>query len=156
MTRLFASSITCIYDDKDKTGIFGVRVIEAAELWWDPKAPDQAPLWKSRIELGKRFFEEAINSPVPVDMRALKALKRSPLALDIYCWLTYRLSYLRKPTEIPWPVGSIPTKVRKATSGSGVIPDPQDGLPAGAEVSCDGGDGFAVFDFLAHDPLLIR
>jgi hypothetical protein len=103
MTRLFASSITCIYDDKDKTGIFGVRVIEAAELWWDPKAPDQAPLWKSRIELGKRFFEEAINSPVPVDMRALKALKRSPLALDIYCWLTYRLSYLRKPMEIPWP-----------------------------------------------------
>ena len=103
MTRLFASSVTCIYDDKDKTGIINVRVIEAAELWWDPKTPDQAPLWKSRIELGKRFFEEAINSPVPVDMRALKALKRSPLALDIYCWLTYRLSYLRKPTEIPWP-----------------------------------------------------
>ena len=22
----------------------------------------------------------------------------------IYCWLTYRLSYLRKPTEIPWAV----------------------------------------------------
>jgi hypothetical protein len=37
-------------------------------------------------------------------MRALKALKRSPMALDIYCWLTYRLSYLRKPTEIPWAV----------------------------------------------------
>jgi hypothetical protein len=35
-------------------------------------------------------------------MRALKALKRSPLALDIYCWLTYRMSYLRKATEIPW------------------------------------------------------
>ena len=103
MTRLFASSVTCIYDEPDRTGIVNVRVIEAAELWWDPKAPDQAPLWKSRIELGKRFFEEAIHSPVPVDMRALKALKRSPLALDIYCWLTYRMSYLRKPTEIPWP-----------------------------------------------------
>ena len=104
MTRLFASSITCIYADKEKTGIVNVRVIEAAELWWDPKAPDQAPLWKSRIELGKRFFEEAIRNPVPVDMRALKALKRSPLALDIYCWLTYRMFYLRKPTEIPWSV----------------------------------------------------
>lgn len=31
----------------------------------------------------------------------LRAL-RSPLALDIYCWLTYRASYLRRPTEIPW------------------------------------------------------
>ena len=49
-------------------------------------------------------FNEIIDRPVPVDMRALKALKRSPMALDIYCWLTYRLSYLRKPTEIPWAV----------------------------------------------------
>ncbi len=103
MTRLFASSVTCIYDDKDRTGIVNVRVVEEADLWWNPKAPDDAPLWKSTIELGKKFFEEAINSPVPVDMRALKALKRSPLALDIYCWLTYRMSYLRKSTEIPWP-----------------------------------------------------
>lgn len=102
MTRLFASSVTCIYDDKNKTGIVNVRVIEEANLWWNPKAPNQAPLWKSTIELGKKFFEEAINNPVPVDMRALKALKRSPLALDIYCWLTHRMSYLRKPTEIPW------------------------------------------------------
>jgi hypothetical protein len=36
-------------------------------------------------------------------MRALKALKHSPMALDIYCWLTYRVSYLKKKTEIPWP-----------------------------------------------------
>ena len=65
---------------------------------------------------------------------------------------------LNKPAlDAPFGIeGSIPTKVREATSGSGVIPDPQDGLPAGAELSCDGGDGFAVFDFLAHDPLLIR
>ncbi len=24
------------------------------------------------------------------------------MALDIYCWLTYRMSYLRRPTNIPW------------------------------------------------------
>ena len=35
-------------------------------------------------------------------MRALKALKRSPMALDIYCWLTYRMCYLKRPTNIPW------------------------------------------------------
>jgi hypothetical protein len=39
---------------------------------------------------------------VPIDIRALRALRRSPMALDIYCWLTYRMSYLRKPTLIPW------------------------------------------------------
>ena len=35
-------------------------------------------------------------------MRALKALKRSPLALDAYCWLTYRASYAKRPSVIPW------------------------------------------------------
>ena len=35
-------------------------------------------------------------------MRALKALKRSPMALDIYNWLTYRLSYLKERKIIPW------------------------------------------------------
>ena len=119
MTRLFASSVTCIYDDKDKTGIRNVQIVEEAQLWWNPKDPDQAPLWKSTIELGKRFFEEAINSPVPVDMRALMALKRSPLALDIYCWLTYRLSYLRKPTEIPWAALQMQFGADYATQGQG-------------------------------------
>jgi hypothetical protein len=31
-----------------------------------------------------------IASPVPVDMRALRALKRSPLALDLYALISYR------------------------------------------------------------------
>ena len=39
---------------------------------------------------------------MPVDLRALRALRGSPLALDIYAWLTYRLSYLRRPCLVPW------------------------------------------------------
>jgi hypothetical protein len=35
-------------------------------------------------------------------MRCVKLLRKSPLALDIYTWLTYRFSYLRRPTEVPW------------------------------------------------------
>lgn len=31
-----------------------------------------------------------MSAPVPVDMRALRALKRSPLALDLYAWLTFQ------------------------------------------------------------------
>ena len=29
-------------------------------------------------------------------------LRRSPLAIDLYVWLTYRMSYLNRPTLIPW------------------------------------------------------
>ena len=100
--RLFASSVTCIYSDSEQDALINIRVVKNAHLWWSPKNPEQASLWKSTVTLSEEFFEEAIRNPVPVDMRALKALKRSPMALDIYTWMTYRMSYLRHPIEIPW------------------------------------------------------
>ena len=48
------------------------------------------------------FFEEITRSAVPVDLRAIRHLQRSPLAIDLYVWLTYRMSYLRTPTVVPW------------------------------------------------------
>lgn len=72
------------------------------DLWWDAKAPDQMGLLPSTVTLGQDFFEATITNPVPVDMRALQALRRSPLALDFYCWLTYRMSYLRRDVTVPW------------------------------------------------------
>ncbi len=102
MKRLFAASISCTYDDGKHWAIRNVQPVMKANLWWDPKSPEQASLFQSTITLGEEFFNESINHPVPIDVRALKALKRSPLALDIYCWLTYRMSYLKKQAAIPW------------------------------------------------------
>ena len=59
-------------------------VSSSSEFWWDHKRSDQANLWDSWIELGEKFYEAVTLSSVPVDLRALKALKRSPLALDLY------------------------------------------------------------------------
>ena len=60
------------------------------------------PVWRSHIVLGQGFFDEITSSAVPVDLRAIRQLRRSPLAIDLYVWLTYRMSYLKKPTMIPW------------------------------------------------------
>lgn len=106
--RLFSAFVYCNYLNTDpKTGaqqeaMRKFMVVENDNLWWEPKDPHQKSLFKSTVTLSQPFFEEIITNPIPIDMRALKALKRSPMALDIYTWLTYRLSYLRKPTEIPW------------------------------------------------------
>ncbi len=104
--RLFSSTISYSIEgkDNDNQGIKGGGLCIADEynLWWHPKNPDQMPLWKSSVLLSDKFFKEIIERPVPVDMNALMALKRSPLALDIYCWLTYRLSYLQRDALIPW------------------------------------------------------
>jgi hypothetical protein len=101
--RLFAASVKAIYDDEKHWMLENVQVAESADLWWNPQHPNQIGIWKSTVTLSERFFKSAIDCPVPVDMRALRALSQSPLALDIYCWLTYRMSYLKHPISIPWP-----------------------------------------------------
>jgi len=102
MRRLFACSISCNYHTKDRDAGMGFRIAQKYDLWWHPQEPDQAGLWESTLTLSEEFFEEIAKSPVPIDMRSLKALKRSPLALDLYIWLTFRTSYLKSSTIITW------------------------------------------------------
>ncbi len=58
--------------------------------------------WCSSLLLHEDFFSEISRSAVPIDLRAIHQLKGSPLALDLYAWLTHRMSYLRRPTLVPW------------------------------------------------------
>ena len=102
--RLFSSTISCKYKGENLTHGKGFLITDEYSLWWQPKKPNQLPLWKSTITLSQKFFEQVIEKPVPVDMDAMMKLKRSPMALDIYFWLTYRLSYLHKDLLLPWPL----------------------------------------------------
>jgi hypothetical protein len=93
MERLFRATIsfdrTVTEDARTGTVWMDMQITSGGEMWWSPRDPSQATLWGSWIELGEKFFRAIIAHPVPLDMRALKALKRSPLALDLYSWLTY-------------------------------------------------------------------
>lgn len=102
--RLFSCTVNAIYKEGGRTGILNRSVADKAVLWWDAKDPEQAAQWRSKVILSEPFFNEIIDRPVPVDQRALKALKQSPLALDTYAWLTYRASYMSKASTIPWEV----------------------------------------------------
>jgi hypothetical protein len=101
--RLFGSTISAMYEQGSGIALVNQPLADQAVFWWDGH-PDQAGLWKSNVTLSERFFREVIDRPVPIDMRAIKALKKSPMALDIYTWLTYRTSYLKTPVTIPWQV----------------------------------------------------
>lgn len=71
---------------------------------WTPQHAHQSG-WKSRVQLTDYFFEEILRGPVPIDLRAYRALRGSPLAMDVYAWLTYRMSYLQRPSKtIKWVV----------------------------------------------------
>lgn len=55
------------------------------------------------ITLSDRFFEQATKSAVPLDPFILRQIRRSPLAIDMYGWITYRLDSVEEPTAISWP-----------------------------------------------------
>jgi len=59
-------------------------------------------VWQPRIMLSPTFFESLKNRAVPVNLRAMNALSQSPMAMDLFVWLSYRSDMLRKETLVPW------------------------------------------------------
>ena len=103
LTRLFRCSVQLIYTDGEHEVAVSSFIADRTEYWWDTAGRADAPvLWNSTIELGEKFFEEIIRHPVPIDLNILRSLKRSPLGLDLYFWLTYRTFSLRVPLTLTW------------------------------------------------------
>jgi hypothetical protein len=131
MKRLFGAYVTATYAGDNKRRGFkikGIQIVEEAELdalfidalekldapqdepetempegLWTPQSASEAGKWKSYLKLSDSFYKECTTSPVPIDLRAYKALRGSPLAMDIYTWLTYRMSYTEhKTAPIRW------------------------------------------------------
>lgn len=105
MLRLFTTSINCTYSDEERVAGVNMFVADKYELWWNPKTnsnAEQKTLWESTIVLSESFYNEVITNPIVFYMDVLKGLRKSPLALDIYMWLTHKNSYSKNSFMIPW------------------------------------------------------
>lgn len=129
--RLFREQVARLVDSKISikefipspggTQIRGTAFTIAEEFnLWVPStdhSPDEAPenvpapiagrmVWPDTLTLTHGFYRELVNprarGVVPVDLRVMGALSGSPMAIDIYVWLTYRMSYLKAPSMVPW------------------------------------------------------
>ena len=76
----------------------------ASGLTTKPNPKPESKPRESKIELGEDFFTEIIRCPIPIDLNTLRAMKRSPLGLDLYLWLTYRTFGLKRPLRLTWPL----------------------------------------------------
>lgn len=88
--------------DRSRSRGGNIMVADEWDLWLDHQCGRQGTLFQSWVKLTDRFFGQVTDRPVPIDLRAIRVLKKSPLALDLYAWATYRMSYLGHRTEIPW------------------------------------------------------
>ena len=90
MERLFRSSISFESVDGQCRQWLNMRITAGGVLWWDLKNREQPDLARSWVMLSPEFFEAIVAAPVPADMRALRGLKNSSLALDLYAFVSYR------------------------------------------------------------------
>lgn len=71
---------------------------------WLNRSGEQRTLWPGMMQLSQEFYDTLTAHAVPLDHRALSALKHSALALDVYSWLAHRLCRVRKTegTKVSW------------------------------------------------------
>lgn len=65
--------------------------VQQFDAWVANKDTQQRALWPGVMLLSEDYYSSLIESAVPLDNRALHALKGSALALDVYAWLAHRL-----------------------------------------------------------------
>jgi len=110
MQRLLRSNISLEYDHDIPGKLRGtswvdMHVAKKGRYWWDVKTGNKSLTWENKIELDQDFYDAIISYPVPLDIRALNALKSSPMALDLYAWVTWRTFVANKtgdPQTIKW------------------------------------------------------
>jgi hypothetical protein len=91
LLRLLNANISFQRNEEGHNQRLNINISRGFDLWWDYKKPEQGSLFGSWVLLSDDFYESIIKSPVPLRTDILKALKKSPLAIDIYMWVAYRL-----------------------------------------------------------------
>lgn len=123
LDSLFSCFISCsslLNHDAGKVKFLtNMLIADKAMLWWEPQSLyDESGKFRSCVYLSERFYEAITAAPVPVDLDVLLHLKRSPMAIDIYCWATYKMYNCKARTFISWDdlslqFGSIDSNLRK-------------------------------------------
>lgn len=92
----------------EQDGVIGkarlnMPVASQSLLWWNYKKPEQGTIVSSFIVVSEEFAQALRTAPIPHDLRAIRALKQSPLALDLYGTMAYK-AYLAMTTGKDQPV----------------------------------------------------
>jgi len=100
--KLFRAEVSISCTGSNYLAERDMKITDGRFFFWNSQNADQPTLWENSVELSDRFYKLLVNTPVPLDWRVLRAIKQSPMALDLYMWLTHRMSYLQKPVSIRW------------------------------------------------------
>ena len=120
LDRLLACEWMIRWDHEDSSGTkeFGIREIKLTNEYVgiDTKSGG----FRREIYLTEQFFEHLRKHAVPLNEHAIRQLRESATALDLYTWLAYRLPRVnpKRPATLSWPqlavhFGNTGTNIRK-------------------------------------------
>lgn len=99
---LSACRMTLGFNANGKAHTYEGKPIKRFEAWLN-NTDEQRSLWPASIAFSDEYFSTLIDHAVPLDMRALMALKGSALAMDVYVWLAERLHRIEgRPLILHW------------------------------------------------------
>lgn len=104
LIRLLALTTTLTLIDSKHACLTNAPLSDQFEIHWAALDTDRRSGLPARVRIGERMFKEMLTSAVPVDMRAVRALRQSTFALDLYLWTTYRAHRVAEshPAPIAW------------------------------------------------------
>ena len=83
-----------------RTGLINQNILDTAMFVGGNS--EQGSLFVETAKLSESFFEQLKKHPVPIEESAISAINNNSMALDVYCWLAYRLHVLNKPKTVSW------------------------------------------------------
>ena len=104
--RIFGATIFFGTDtQREKAAVFDqsrFHFMKEARLWYFQDSDQGLTAeCQNRIVLSEEFFREILSHPIPADLEAAKALSSSPVALDLFLWLSYRRFTAKGRERIP-------------------------------------------------------
>lgn len=100
--RLSRCRLTFHVQQGGRAGLINQNIVDAA-MFVAGNDGGQDSLFVETARLSETFFQQLQKHPVPLEEPAIKAISNNSQALDVYCWLAYRLHVLSAARTITWP-----------------------------------------------------
>ncbi len=103
LLKLVHSIFSLTYENNSIHQFQNLLIVEQGILYWNKKNTLSKKLyWNNNIIISEKFFNAIKNTALPINLKIIQSI-RSPLAIDIYIWLTWRLRIINKrETYITW------------------------------------------------------
>jgi hypothetical protein len=99
--RISRCRLTFHVQQGGRAGLLNQHIVDTA-LFLDSEDAAQGRLFLETARLSETFWEQLQRHPVPIEEAAIRAINNNSMALDIYCWLAYRLHVLPGARTISW------------------------------------------------------